>query len=99
MPSESVYLAIVTGLIGAFTLYVNKHHDSKILKLELQNEDQERRLGISFVQHQECKDEHKATQIALEDARRELAEKTAAENKRLQDQIDVLKRITRSNDT
>lgn len=118
--SDSVMLAIATGVIGLLTLYVNQRHDAKHKELVMQNEQQARqiadntkkseeqdeRLDECSVQHKECKDEHKATQKELEITRRELATRTAAENKRLQDQLDsqarqieILKVKTGSKDT
>lgn len=117
--TETVLLAIATGVIGLLTLYVNKRHDSKHQALQMQNDqqskqiaentkksaDQDVRLDECNDQHKECKEEHKATQERLELARRELSERTAAENRRLQDQlnkqsceIEILKQKTGSKD-
>lgn len=86
--SDSVLLAIATGVIGLLTLYVNKRHDSKSQALTLKCDEQDRRLDDCFEDHKECKEEAVKMKEELGVARKEVAERNAAENKSLQDQIN-----------
>lgn len=102
-----------TGVVGVITLMINKRYDAKITSLQnqnllqagqisglqAQNKGQGQEIAELKVNVSNCKEEHTATKDELRGAREALAEKTKAENLRLQTQIDALKAVTGSKDS